>query len=163
MWYLQLHFVWAKLLLTLFCSCILISSDCVLFFLWLAYHSYFNTIGVFCLVHRLTFFEPRHSDGVFSTKKRTATCLCRFSWVRFGGERGSRKERKRRNSEVKRSVTSSQYRPKACRHIFIYRLRPIAGCSPPSKCKHFDGLIRNTQNYSTSRQAKGSNKKRVCF
>ena len=69
MWYLQFHLVCAKLLLILFCSCILMSSDCVLF-LWLAGRFYFNTIGVFCLVHRLTFFEPRHYGGVFDTQQK---------------------------------------------------------------------------------------------
>ena len=44
------------------------SSDCVLF--WrLAGPFYFNTIGVFSLVHRLTFFEPRHYGGVFGIQK----------------------------------------------------------------------------------------------
>ena len=35
---------------------------------------------------------------------------------------------------------SSQRRPKAWQYIFIYRLRPTAGCSSPTKCKHFVGF-----------------------
>ena len=42
---------------------------------------------------------------------------------------------------ISRKRSSSQRRPKACRHMFIYRLRPTAGCSSPTKCKHFVGFL----------------------
>ena len=62
----------AKLLLTLSCSLIIMSSDCVFLFCDWQVASYCTTIGVFVLLHRLTFTEPRHYGGVFLyIKKRT--------------------------------------------------------------------------------------------
>jgi len=45
------------------------SSDCVLLFWRAAGRSYCVAIGVFCLVHRLTFFAPRRYVGVLAIQE----------------------------------------------------------------------------------------------
>ena len=68
MWYLQFHFVCAKLFTMLSCYCIMISSDCV-FGDWQVFF-YCTQSEFFCLPHRLSlFWTPRLSRGFRFTRK----------------------------------------------------------------------------------------------